>query len=202
MTQYPDLSTFSTEQLLALTLREDPSNPAITEITTLFPTIKELTAVTLPELTKIKGIGPKKAASLLASIELAKRLNTPEPTKAIRSPKDVADLVSDMRYLDREHFKVILLNTKNHVIRIETVSIGTLNSSAVHPREVFKAAIRYSAAGVILVHNHPSGDCSASQQDIDITKRLIEAGEIVGISVVDHVIIGDRYLSFKEKGLI
>jgi len=201
---YPDLSQLSVNQLLAMTIRESIEHPVINEITSLYPSLQALTEATFAELTQIKGIGTKRATAILASIELAKRLNEPtEKTKQIRSPQDVADLVTpEMRYLDREHFRVLLLNTKNQVIRIELVSIGTLNSSAVHPREVFKAAIRHSAAGVILVHNHPSGDPKPSSQDIDVTKRLLDVGQLIGISVLDHIIIGERYMSFKEKGLI
>lgn len=112
-------------------------------------------------------------------------------------------LMNEMRYLDREHFRVLLLNAKNRVLSIETVSVGTLNSSAVHPRELFKPAIRNSAAAVILVHNHPSGDPTPSRQDITVTERLKEVGEILGIEVLDHVIVGDGvFISFKEKGLL
>ncbi len=108
-----------------------------------------------------------------------------------------------MRYLDREHFKVILLNTKNHVLEIESVSVGNLNSSLVHPRELFKKAILKSAAGVILVHNHPSGDPQPSDEDRQVTARMVEAGEIIGIEVLDHIVIGDgRYASLRERGLM
>lgn len=205
-TNYPDLSQLSVNQLLAMTIRESIENPVINEITARYPSLKELTEATFAELTQIKGIGPRKASAILASIELAKRLNAPAPEQPMQiiSPKDVVNLVTpEMRYLDRECFKVILLNTKNHVIRIDTVSIGTLNFCAIHPREVFKSAIKHSAGGIILVHNHPSGDCSPSQQDLDITKRLVEAGKLIGIEVMDHVIIGGSgYTSFKERGLL
>jgi DNA repair protein RadC len=111
--------------------------------------------------------------------------------------------MEEMCYLDREHFRVILLNTKNRVLGVETVSIGSLNSSLVHPREVFKSAVQRSAAGVILVHNHPSGDPTPSSEDIEITRRLSDAGRVIGIEVLDHIIIGDHlFVSFKEKGLI
>ena len=109
----------------------------------------------------------------------------------------------EMRFLDREHFRAILLNTKNHVIRIVTVAIGTFSSTAVHPRELFKSAIKASAAGIILVHNHPSGDPTPSDPDIEITSHLVEAGKLLGIEVLDHVIIGDSsFTSFKERGLV
>ncbi|OPX92134.1 MAG: hypothetical protein A4E52_00136 [Pelotomaculum sp. PtaB.Bin013] len=111
--------------------------------------------------------------------------------------------MAEMRFLDREHFRVMLLNTKNQVLRIETVSIGTLSSSQVHPRELFKFAVKNSAAAIILVHNHPSGEPTPSREDIDITGRLADAGKIMGIEVLDHIIIGDgKFVSFKEKGLL
>jgi DNA repair protein RadC len=111
--------------------------------------------------------------------------------------------MEEMRYLDKEYFKVVMLNVKNRVISVENISIGSLNSSIVHPREVFKPAIKRSSAAVILVHNHPSGDTTPSREDIEITRRLVEAGKILGIEVLDHIIFGNSdYLSFKEKGLL
>lgn len=105
--------------------------------------------------------------------------------------------------MEKEHFKAILLNTKNHVISIEDISIGSLNSSIVHPREVFKPAIKRSSASVILVHNHPSGDPTPSREDIEVTSRLVNAGNVLGIAVLDHVIIGNNsILSLKEQGLM
>jgi DNA repair protein RadC len=122
----------------------------------------------------------------------------------IRSPEDAAGLVmEEMRHLDREHFRAILMNTKNQVITVDNVSVGTLNSSTVHPRELFRNAIKRSAAALILLHNHPSGDPAPSREDIDITGRLVQAGKIVGIEVLDHVIIGDnKFTSLKAEGLI
>lgn len=122
----------------------------------------------------------------------------------ITSPKDVFELLGeDMRYLKKEHFRVIMLNTKNVVMDIKDISIGNLNSSIVHPREVFCEAIKRSSFSIIICHNHPSGDPSPSQEDIDVTKRLYEAGKIIGIDLLDHIIIGDGcYISLKEKNLI
>ena len=111
--------------------------------------------------------------------------------------------MNEMRYLDREHFRVLILNTKNHILKNCLVSIGSLNSSLVHPREVFKQAIKSSGAAVILIHNHPSGDPYPSNEDIEITKRLHEAGKIVGIEVLDHIIIGDgSFVSLKERSVL
>lgn len=121
---------------------------------------------------------------------------------AIRSPEDGANYVmEEMRTLLQEHFVCLYLNTKNQVLHKQTIFIGSLNSSIVHPREVFKEAFRRSAASIICVHNHPSGDPTPSREDIDVTKRLQECGLIIGIELLDHLIIGDRkYISLKEKG--
>lgn len=203
---YPDFTTLSTKELLSITIRENCDSTVINELACRFTSLRELAGATHSELTGIKGIGTRKASTLLASMELGRRLFTvsPEEPAVIHSPKDIADLVmAEMRYLDREHFRVALLNTKNHVLKLELVSIGTLNTSTVHPRELFKSAIRISAATVILLHNHPSGDPTPSREDIDITNRLTEAGKLLGIEVLDHLVIGDgKYVSFKEKGLL
>jgi DNA repair protein RadC len=168
--------------------------------------LRTLAEMTPEEFMKLKGIGKEKAVRLAAAFELARRLARLKPVNKprITSPENAAALVmEEMRYLDREHFFAILLNTKNQVIARETISIGTLNFSAVHPRELFKAAIRRSAAGVILVHNHPSGDPTPSRGDIDVTKRLIEVGNVIGINVLDHLVIGDnKFVSLKTKGLL
>lgn len=165
-----------------------------------------LANATMEELLSLKGIGHAKAAQIKAAVELGKRLVAyrRENEFTISSPEDGALLLmEDMRFLDREHFKILLLNTKNHCMNIETISIGTLNASLVHPREVFKLAIKKSAASVILAHNHPSGDPKPSREDIEITKRLAEAGKIIGIEVLDHLIIGNgNFTSLKERGYI
>lgn len=158
----------------------------------------------IEKLSSIKGIGTAKAVKLKAALELGRRmmLSASNDGFIIRSPDDVKNLMMDeMRYLNKEYFKVIMLNVKNKVIAIETISIGSLNSSIVHPREVFKAAIERASSSIILVHNHPSGDPTPSREDIEITKRLSESGNILGIKVLDHIIIGDgKSISFKEKG--
>ncbi len=158
------------------------------------------------ELYKIKGIGAAKTAQIKAALEIGKRLFSIKQKErdAIRCPDDVVYLLmGEMRYLDKEHLKVVLLNMKNQVLSIEDVSIGNLNSSIVHPREVFKTAIRRSSGSVILVHNHPSGDPTPSREDINVTKRIVESGELLGIPVLDHIKIGDgKFISLKEKKLI
>lgn len=168
--------------------------------------LRSLVDLSIEELVQIKGVGPAKAVQLKAGIELGQRLSQSRlpgnPT--IRSPRDAADLLMEqLRYLQKEHFVCLFLNTKNHVISQETLSMGSLNAAIVHPREVFRAAIKCSSASLICAHNHPSGDPTPSPEDIKLTKRLLEAGEIVGIEVLDHVVIGDgNFVSLKEQGFI
>lgn len=168
--------------------------------------LRMLTDMSMEQLTEIKGIGEAKALQIQAGIELGKRLarSTMNETVTIRSPQDVAALLmEDLRYLQKEHFVCLFLNTKNHVIGQETLSMGSLNASIVHPREVFRAAIKRSSASIVCAHNHPSGDPTPSPEDVEITKRLVQAGEIVGIDVLDHIVIGDkRYVSLKELGFM
>jgi DNA repair protein RadC len=165
-----------------------------------------LVNATPDSLNKFHGVSNAKAATILAAVELGKRISSTKASESfkITSPQDVSALVmEDMRYYKKEYFKIILLDTKNKVIDIITISIGSLNSSIVHPREVFLEAVKKSSASIILLHNHPSGEVQPSREDINITQRLIEAGDIMGIKVLDHIIIGDgTYLSFKEENII
>lgn len=158
------------------------------------------------DLIQLHGLGKAKASELKAALELGRRSVSADPTTrpVINSPQDIAHLVmEEMRYLDREHFRIVSLSTKNHVLGISSISIGSLNSSLVHPRECFKEAIRRNSNAIILLHNHPSGDPSPSREDIDVTRRLADGGQILGIEVLDHVIIGDnRYISLKERGIL
>jgi len=158
------------------------------------------------QLMGIKGGGAAKAMQIRAGLELGRRLarSVRSETATIRSPQDIAALLTEeMRYLPKEHFVCLFLNTKNQVLAQETLSIGSLNASIVHPREVFRAAIARGAASIACAHNHPSGDPTPSPQDLEITKRLVAAGEIVGIDVLDHLIIGEKgYVSLKEQGLM
>lgn len=166
-----------------------------------------LMRLSLTELMQIKGIGLAKAVQIKAGLELGRRVarqrRLQEPV-IIRTPHDVASyMMEEMRHLTQEHFVVLFLNTKNHVLGHETIFVGSLNASIVHPREVFQAAIRRNCASIICLHNHPSGDPQPSREDVDVTRRLVEAGKILGIDVLDHVIIGDgRFASLKEKGYI
>lgn len=194
------------KDLLAMSLLEKQDSPAVNELSAKYSCFNELCNATTEELKQIKGIGPAKASQIKAIIELSRRLlSTPAKSRpTIKNPSDVTDLLmGEMKLLDREHFKAIYLNTKHTIISVETISIGSLNASLVHPRELFKTAIKRSAGAIIAVHNHPSGDPTPSVEDIEITRRLVEAGNIIGIQLLDHVIIGDyNYVSLKEEGVI
>ncbi|NTV88961.1 MAG: DNA repair protein RadC [Clostridiales bacterium] len=166
-----------------------------------------LNDLSLEELRTVKGIGKVKALQIKAVMELSKRVSSAMiigNRLVISSPAEVSRLLmEDMRYLKKEVFRIILLNTKNHVLKQVDVSVGSLNSSIVHPREVFSEAVKSGCSGIILVHNHPSGDPEPSREDIETTERLVKAGAIMGIKILDHVVIGDgRYISLKEKGLM
>ena len=165
-----------------------------------------LADLSIDELTQKKGIGQSKASRLKAAFELGRRLSDFSPAKKtiLRSPVHAVDYMqSRLKLKKQEIFLVVLLDIKSQVIKVEEISKGGLAKSIVHPREVFKTAIRASAAGIILGHNHPSGNTTASPEDINITNKLIEAGNIIGIKVIDHLIIGDNnYLSMREEGLI
>ena len=167
--------------------------------------IRFLTECSPEELCSIKGVGPAKAAILMAAVELGRRIMTTSGTSRIniKSPDDVAALFMEkMRYLKKENFNVLLLNTKSEMIAVENVSVGSLSSAEAHPREVFSNALKRGAAGIILVHNHPSGNPEPSSADIKLTERLSEAGSILGIEVLDHIVIGDGiYVSMKGEKL-
>lgn len=200
----------SNAELLAILLRTGTTQGSAVrlaeQLLVKYGGLAGLTTVEPAELSKVKGIGPAKAVSVAAVIALGQRLSSLSAAERpiIRSPQDVAQLVmAQLRYASKEKFMAILLSTKNHVLAQPVVSVGSLNASIVHPRELFREAIFHSAAAVILVHNHPSGDPTPSQEDIQLTKQLAAAGKLLDISVLDHVIIGDgKYVSFKEKGII
>lgn len=154
------------------------------------------------EIASVHGVGLAKAATIVAAVELGRRLSTRAAQKQekIEGPEDVARYASPLlRFEQKEHFLVMLLDVRNRVLAMPTISIGSLTASVAHPREIFREAIRYSAANMILIHNHPSGDPTPSREDVRITKQMMKAGEIMGIPVLDHVIIaGDGFLSLKE----
>ena len=166
---------------------------------------KKLIDVSYKELRNMRGVGPSKAAQVIAAIELGKRLYKEKVEKEIfiNSSEDVLKEVSHIRENKKENFIVLYLDARNKLIYKETVSIGTLNANLVHPREVFEPAVRNLAAQIILTHNHPSGDPEPSEDDLGITKRLVEAGKILGIEVMDHIVVTKKsFFSFKEKELI
>ncbi|MGM8213000.1 RadC family protein [Virgibacillus sp. W0430] len=200
----------SNQELLAILLGSGTRQESVMDLSYRllmhFEGLKLLNDATIEELTAIKGIGPAKGVVILAAIELGRRMHQykPEDTYIIRSPEDGADYVmEEMRNLNQEHFVVLFLNTKNQIVHRQTIFIGSLNASIVHPREVFREAVKRSAASIICAHNHPSGDPSPSQEDIHVTKRLVQAGKMIGIELLDHLIIGNkRFVSLKEKGYI
>lgn len=161
--------------------------------------------VSLEQLMTIKGIGKVKAIQLKALVELAIRISQESNSKSVNSvssPEDVAKyLMERMRYYKKEHFMILLLNTKNGIIKEVEISKGTIDMTLVHPRDVFYEAVACMSKAIILLHNHPSGDVNPSKNDLDNTNRILEAGKILGIKVLDHIIIGDgKIYSFKEHG--
>lgn len=201
-------SSLSNQELIAILLRTGTKEESVlmlaNRILTSFDKIQDLREATIEEMMSVKGVGQAKAVQILAAVEIGKRLYQKhvEGRYTIRSPEDAAAyLMTDMSTLQQEHFVVLFLNVKNEVLHKQTVFIGSLNSSIVHPREIFREAVKRSAASIIVAHNHPSGHPAPSPEDIEVTKRLVEAGSIVGIDLLDHVIIGDhRFISLKEKG--
>ncbi len=198
----------SLQELLAIILERGSTNKSVLniaqELLTRFGNIKALSQATVEQLIEIKGIGLAKAIQIKACFELAKRqelITDKYSDYYVENPKQAVEVIrKELKDKAKEHFKLILLNTRNKVIDVVNVSVGTLNASLVHPREVFKEAITHNSASAILVHNHPSGDPEPSDDDIKMTKRLKESGNILGIEVIDHIIIGkDSYYSFKEK---
>ncbi len=162
-----------------------------------------LTKANVKELKNTFGLGSAKACEIVACFELGRRLLQNKQSALLLSPKDVWDELKDIRDNKKEHFVIFFLDTRNQEIKREIISIGSLNANLVHPREVFEPAVRYSAAQIIVAHNHPSGDPEPSEEDLTITKRLAAAGKILGIDIIDHIVVAkNRFMSFKEKGLI
>ncbi len=171
-----------------------------------FKTVRGIAEATTEELRQVRGIGPAKACQILAAFELGNRTSAKldnNQKSAISSPEDVYDeLQAKARGKKKEYFWAVLLDTRNKIIKSVEISIGSLDSSIVHPRELFKEAIAASASSIIVAHNHPSGNPQASQEDIKLTKRLKESGELIGIELADHIILGDeQFISMKREGL-
>jgi DNA repair protein RadC len=202
--------SLSNHELIAILLRTGTKDESVLQLAnrllTHFEGLRLLKDASLDEITAIKGIGAAKAIQVLAAVEIGRRISnlTYDDRYIIRSPEDGASYVMhEMRFLSQEHFVCLYLNTKNQVLHKQTIFIGSLNASIVHPREVFKEAFRRSAASIICIHNHPSGDPTPSREDIEVTKRLAESGKIIGIDVLDHLIIGEnKFVSLKEKGYL
>lgn len=201
----------STAELLAILLRSGTREKSALELAQEILSMDKRGILFLEnsspeELAEIKGVGTAKACQVLAAVELGKRAST-HPKKIgeeIANPDDIVQLfMGKMRYYNKEHFEVLLINAKGQIVEETEVSVGDLCSTLIHPREVFCQAVKRSAASVIFVHNHPSGDPNPSSQDIETTDRLVKAAAVLGINVLDHIIIGDgKYISMKSKGLM
>jgi DNA repair protein RadC len=176
------------------------------ELLRRFKNIKGISEATIEELSGIGGIGLAKAAQLKACFELGRRQDADDaPQKyELTSPQAVVKAVrGSIQDKAKEHFKLVLLNVRNNILDISTISVGTANASLVHPREVFKKAIAHGASSVVLAHNHPSGNPEPSEDDVRLTQRLVEAGRLLGIEVLDHIIVTTKdFVSFKERGLM
>lgn len=202
--------SLSNQELLAILLRTGTREESVIQMANKllknFEGLRLLKDASLEEIMAVKGIGYAKAVQILAAVEIGRRIGNLayQDRYVIRSPEDGANYVmNDMRFLSQEHFVCLYLNTKNQVLHQQTIFIGSLNASIVHPREVFKEAFRRSAASIICLHNHPSGDPAPSREDIEVTKRLVECGKLIGIDILDHIIIGDKkFVSLKEKGYL
>ena len=198
-------SVLSDAELLAIILKTGNKDENVIDMSNRLISkygVDKLSNCSLVELQEIKGIGNAKASQIIALFEFNKRHSLSKQNgKPIKTAKDVFEYCSPkLSGVDKEHFMILHLDTRNKIIKDEIVSVGTLNSSLIHPREVFKSAIKESANAIILVHNHPSGDAEPSEEDKKITDILFKAGELLSIKVLDHVIIGkDSWHSFKDK---
>jgi DNA repair protein RadC len=202
--QQKDVKTLSNLELMAVVLGSGVKDKDVFEVAKdiLKLVEKDFENLTLNKLKSVEGIGFARASQIIAAIEFSKRFLLAEGVK-IRHAEDIVKLVEELKNKKQEYFLTFTLDGANNLIQKRTVFIGTLNQSLVHPREAFADAITDRAAGIIFVHNHPSGNVEPSKEDISITKKLIEAGKIIGINVIDHIIVGkSEFYSFKERGLM
>ena len=196
----------SNSELLAIVLRSGKKGENVIELANKI--LKRFSKDELPNLTfndlkDYPGLGPAKACEIVACFELGKRLLKDKKAEIYLKPREIWEELKDLRDHKKEHFVIFYLDSRNQEIKREIVSVGSLNANLVHPREVFEPAVRNLAAQIILAHNHPSGDPEPSEDDLEITKRLVESGKILGIEVIDHIIITKTgFISFKEKNLI
>jgi len=199
----------STAELLAIVMRTGVGGENVLRLAErLLATFKNLSGISrasVTELTAVKGIGPAKAVEIKAALEIGRRLMAAAPEERLRitSPGDAANLLmSEMAFLEQEHLRVVLLDTRNQVLKSPTIYIGSLNTSVVRVGELFRAAIKENAAAMIVAHNHPSGDPSPSPEDIRVTRQIVQAGKLLDVEVLDHLVIGNqRFVSLKERGL-
>jgi len=203
------VKALSDSELLAIILRTGSKQENVLDLSQKLLqkyNLRALSQTNISELRRVFGVGQAKACQILACFELARRLGayTEEERPVIKTPHDVARLITpELRDLKQEHFILLCLDARKRLIKKETVFIGSLDASTIHPREIFKTAAVESAAAIIFVHNHPSGDPAASEDDVLITKELAAAGKLLGIEVVDHIIIGsNEFMSFREAGLL
>jgi DNA repair protein RadC len=199
----------STAELLAIVLRSGLPGENVLRLAERlliqFEHLPGLARATVTELTAANGVGPAKAAEIKAALEIGRRLvaSSPEERPRVTTPDDAFHLLkSEMMFLEQEHLRLILLDTRNRVLRTPTLYVGSLNTSVVRVGELFRAAIRENAAAFIVAHNHPSGDPAPSPEDISVTRQIVQAGKLLDITVLDHIIIGSgRFVSLKQRGL-
>lgn len=199
----------STTELLAITIRTGVGGENVLRLAerllSYFHGLSGVARASIAELQEVNGIGPAKAVEIKAALELGRRLlaAAPEERPRVTSPADAANLLmTEMMLLEQEHLRLILLDTRNHVLRTPTIYKGSLNTSVIRVGELFRAAIKENAAAMIMAHNHPSGDPAPSPEDVQVTRQIVEAGKLLDIELLDHIVIGhQRYVSLKERGL-